>query len=132
MRERTLLNPLPELDGYRSLRNKLTLFDENSKALNIYCYVMLGVLAVMFICGFIFKLEFLSIFAGIFILIVLLMLWSNNRQSKRVRFAIGRPLVIILPLLIIQIIFASVFMYNMSNDSFFDSDIVTEDISVGR
>lgn len=117
MRDRTFLDPLPELDEYRRVRNRLRFFDEHSKPLNIYCYVMLGILAVMFIAGFVLKLEFLPIFAGIFILITLLMLWSNNRESKRVRFAIGRPLVVIMPLLVIQIIFASVFMYS-NRDSY--------------
>ena len=112
MRDRTVLDPLPELDEFRRVRNKLYNVDEHSKPLNIYCYVMLGILAVMFISGFIFKLEFLPIFAGFFILIVLLMLWGNNRQSKRVKIAIGRPLIVILPVLIIMVIFASVFMYS--------------------
>lgn len=129
MRDRTVLDPFPELDEYRRVRNKITLFDEHSKPLNIYCFVMIGILAVMFICGFIFKLEFLPIFSGIFILIILLMLWANNRQSKRVRFAIGRPLVVILPILIIQLIFVSVFMYNTResyDDASTDSDYAAE------
>ena len=113
MRERSIIDPLPELDEYRRIRNKLTLVDEHSKPLNIYCYVLLGILAVMFIMGFILKLEFLPIFSGFLILIVLLMLWANNRKSKRVRFAIGRPLLVILPFIIIMLIFASVFMYSM-------------------
>ena len=113
MRDRSFIDPFPELDGYRRVRNKIYMCDEHSKPLNIYCYVMLSILAVMFICGFIFKLEFLPIFAGIFMLIILLMLWANNRQTKRVRFAVGRPLIVIIPILIIQVIFASVFMYNM-------------------
>ena len=113
MRDRSFIDPLPELDEFRRVRNKIITVDEHSKPLNIYCYVMLSILAVMFICGFIFGLEFLPIFSGFFILIVLLMLWGNNRQSKRVRIAIGRPLVVILPVLVIMLIFISVFMYNM-------------------
>ena len=112
MRERTIVDPFPELDGYRRVRNKLSLCDEHSKPLNIYCFVMMGILAVMFIMGFILKLEFLPIFSGFFMLIVLLMLWGNNRKSKRVRIEIGRPLVVIMPILIIMIIFASVLMYS--------------------
>ena len=113
MRDRSFIDPLPELDEYRRVRNRIISVDEHSKPLNIYCFVMLGILAVMFIMGFILKLEFLPIFSGFFILIVLLMLWGNNRQSKRVRIAIGRPLVVILPVLVIMLIFISVFMYNM-------------------
>ncbi len=74
---------------------------------------MMGILAVMFIMGLILKLTFLPIFSGIFMLIVLLMLWSNNRQAKRVRMAIGRPLIVIMPFLMIQLIVVSVFMYRM-------------------
>ena len=113
MRDRSLIDPLPELDEFRRVRNKIITIDEHSKPLNIYCYVMLSILAVMFICGFIFKLAFLPIFSGFFILIVLLMLWGNNRQSKRVRIAIGRPLVVMLPILVIMLIAVSVFMYSM-------------------
>lgn len=114
MRDRSLIDPLPELDEFRRMRNKLVFVDEHSKPLNIYCYVMLSILAVMFICGFIFRLEFLPIFSGFFILIVLLMLWGNNRQSKKVRIAIGRPIIVILPVLVIMIIFASILMYRMN------------------
>ena len=113
MRERSIIDPLPELDEFRRVRNRIYTVDEHSKPLNIYCYVMLSILAVMFICGFIFSLDFLPIFSGFFILIVLLMLWGNNRQSKRVRIAIGRPLVVILPVLVIMLIAISVFMYSM-------------------
>ena len=113
MRDRSFIDPFPELDEYRRVRRKLISVDEHSKPLNIYCYVMLSILAVMFIMGFILKLEFLPIFSGFFMLIILLMLWGNNRQSKRVRIEIGRPLIVILPILVIMVIFASVFMYNM-------------------
>lgn len=113
MRDRSIIDPLPELDEYRRVRNKLISVDEHSKPLNIYCFVMLGILAVMFIMGFILKLEFLPIFSGFFMLIILLMLWGNNRKSKRVRIEIGRPLVVMLPVLVIMIIIASIFMYSM-------------------
>lgn len=130
MRERSLIDPLPELDEYRRIRNKIYNVNEHSKPLNIYCFVLLGILAVMFICGFIFKLEFLPIFAGFFILVVLLMLWANNRQAKRVRIDVGRPLLVLLPLLIIMVIFASVFTYRTRNyyDSYLNSDNSIESI----
>ena len=113
MRDRSIIDPFPELDEYRRLRNKIVSVNEHSKPLNIYCYVMLGILAVMFIMCFILKLEFLPIFSGFFILTVLLMLWGNNRQAKRVRIEIGRPLVVLLPILVIMVIVASVFTYIM-------------------
>ena len=113
MRDRSFIDPFPELDEYRRVRRKLISVDEHSKPLNIYCYVMLSILAVMFIMGFILKLEFLPIFSGFFILIVLLMLWGNNRQAKRVRIEIGRPLIVILPFLMILVTIASILMYRM-------------------
>lgn len=130
MRERSIIDPLPELDEFRRVRNRIYTVDEHSKPLNIYCYVMLGILAVMFICGFIFKLEFLPIFAGIIMLIILLMLWANNREAKRVRFAVGRPLLVIIPILIIQVIFASVFMYNTreAEEAYINSDTSIETV----
>lgn len=131
MRERTFYDPFPELDEYRRIRNKIFLFDEHSKALNIYCFVMMSILTVMIICGFIFKLDFLSSLAGIFMVFILLMLWANNRQAKRIRFAIARPLVVIMPLFIIMTIYASVFMGSAESsfdDSFGNSDIIQESI----
>lgn len=122
LRKRSVIDPLPELDGYRRIRNKVYMFDEHSKPLNIYCFVMIAILAVVFIVGLILKIEFLLVFAGIFLGIMLLMLWANNRQAKRVRFAIGRPLVIILPILMIQVIIGTIFMYSTRNS--FDDTFV--------
>ena len=113
MRDRSFIDPFPELDEYRRIRNKLISVNEHSKPLNIYCFVMLGILAVMFIMGFILKLEILPIFSGFFMLVVLLMLWGNNRQAKRVRIEIGRPLIVILPFLMILVTIASILMYRM-------------------
>ena len=115
MRDRSFIDPFPELDEYRRVRNRIYTVDEHSKPLNIYCYVMLSILAIMFVCGFIFKLEFLPVFAGIFMLVVLLMFWANNRQAKRVRFAVPRLLLVFIPIFIIQVIAVSVFMYNMQH-----------------
>lgn len=130
MRDRTFIDPFPELDEYRRVRNRIYTVDEHSKPLNIYCYVMLGILAIMCICGFIFKLEFLPIFSGIFMLIILFMLWANNRESKRIRFAIGRIHLVIIPFIIIQVIVASVFTYNTrkAGESFFNSNNSIESI----
>ena len=113
MRDRSVIDPFPELDEFRRFRNKLISVNEHSKPLNIYCFVMIGILAVMFIMGFILKLEILPIFSGFFMLVVLLMLWGNNRQAKRVRIEIGRPLIVILPFLMILVTIASILMYRM-------------------
>lgn len=113
---------------YRRLRNKLYLFDDKSNFLNIYCKIMLAIFAIIFIVSLILKIEFIPIFAGIFMGIILLMLWANNREYKRVRIAVGRPLVIILPILMIQIILVSIFMYSTKafDDSFFNTDVSVE------
>ena len=128
-RERTILDPLPELDGYRRVRNKILTFDEHSKPLNIYCFVMIALFAVIGLASLILRIPFVSVFAAILIGILLLMLWANNRKTKRVRFAVGRPLVVILPLLMIQLIFVTVFMYKTRDpfdDPFFNNSSVVE------
>lgn len=119
IRERTLIDPLPELDEFRRVRNKIYLIDEHSKPLNIYCYVMIGICAIAFIAGLISKVVFLPIFTGFFIVVLLLMLWANNRETKRVRFAVGRPLIVILPVLLIFVIFAAIFSHR-TDSSYYD------------
>lgn len=124
-RERTILDPLPELDGYRRVRNKILMFDDHSKPLNIYCFVMIALFAVIGLASLILRIPFVSVFAAFLIVVLLLMLWANNRKTKRVRFAVGRPLVVILPLLMIQLIFVTVFIYRTQtsfDDPFFNSD----------
>lgn len=136
-RERTFLDPFPELDEYRRTRNKFLYVDEKSKPMNIYCLVMIAILVVIMIASFVLKVDFVPILAIIFIVIMLLFLLANNRPGKKIRFAIGRPLLFIFPVLVIQLIVVTVFSYtvrkNSFDDSFFDtgnfeSDTIIEEL----
>lgn len=93
MRERSFIDPFPELDEYRRIRNRIFMVDEHSKPLNIYCYVMTAILIVILAVSLILKVKFLPITALVFIGILLLMLWANNRVAGRIRFGIVRILV---------------------------------------
>ena len=110
MRERSFIDPFPELDEYRRIRNRIFMVDEHSKPLNIYCYVMTAILIVILAVSLILKVKFLPITALFFIGILLLMLWANNRVAGRIRFGIARILVVAIPVLTVQAIVMTLFM----------------------
>ena len=131
-RKRSIIDPFPELDEYRRIRNRIYMVDEHSKPLNIYCYVMIAILVVVLVVSLILKVKFLPITSLFFIGVLLLMLWANNRDAGRIRFGIARILVLAIPILTVQAIVMSLFMSgtdNSFNAPFFDNDLFKTSIA---
>lgn len=132
MRNRSFVDPFPELDEYRRIRNRIYMVDEHSKPLNIYCYIMMTILVVVLAVSLILKVKFLAITALSFIGVLLLMLWANNRDAVRIRFGIARILVFAIPVLTVQAIVMSLFMSgtdNSFNVPFMDNDLFKTSIA---
>lgn len=132
MRDRSFIDPFPELDKFRRIRNRILMVDEHSKPLNIYCYVMTAILVIILAVSLILKVKFLPITALVFIGILLLMLWANNRVAGRIRFGIARILVVAIPVLTVQAIVMSLFMSgtdNSFNAPFLDNDFFKTSIA---
>ena len=131
-RKRSIIDPFPELDEFRRIRNRIYMVDEHSKPLNIYCYVMIVILVVALVVSLILKVKFLSVTALFFIGVLLLMLWANNRNAGKIRFGIVRILVVAIPILTIQAIVMAMFMSgtdNSFNSTFFEKDFFKTSIA---
>lgn len=106
-RERTILDPLPELDGYRRLRNKMYFFDDKSDFFSKFSVVMIAILAIFALACFIMKVQFIPFFAIGLIALLLLLRFANNHPGKYVKFEVGRSIVVIIPFLTALLMFAA-------------------------
>lgn len=109
------------------VRDQIEYIGDKSKPFKVYCIVsmsLMGVLTIAALCTRIFGVAILSF---ILLLIIALLLWANNRDYKKVRFAVGRRLPIIIGMLQSMVIFAFVAMFSFQmmhgGMNFFDEEL---------
>lgn len=96
-------------EAYR-VRDKIEYIDDKSvyfKKYSIVSMILMGVVTIVALCTKVFGVAILS---GAFLMISALLFWANNRKYKKVRFAVGRRLPIIMGILQIQVIIALIAM----------------------
>lgn len=90
--------------------NKLIYFKNKSKFLRIYCGIIIGILAIVIIASLIVGVPGVPILAGFLIFVNLILLLANNAKNNgKVKFVVGRPLVVVMGMLTLAVAIVPIF-----------------------